>query len=71
MPTLCDNQVQHMSKVKIKVIKNIKTTAWDITFEPEVVETSGWLQDVYNEHTYQYALTYYVPFLRHVTSNKT
>ena len=42
-------------------------------FEPYFVETSGWLQNVTDENTYQKypaAMTYDVPFLRHVTSNK-
>ena len=33
--------IEHRSKVKIKVTENTKTTIWAITFEPEVVETSG------------------------------
>ena len=36
-----------MSKVKVKVIKDIKTTVWAITFEP------GWLQNIPAENTYQ------------------
>ena len=41
--------IEHRSKVK--VIKNIKTTLWAINFEPEVVETSGWLQNVSDDNT--------------------
>ena len=33
--------IEHSSKVKVKVTENTKTTIWAITFEPEVVETSG------------------------------
>ena len=33
--------IEHRSKVKVKVTENTKTTIWAITFEPEVVETSG------------------------------
>ena len=46
--------IEHRSKVKVnvKVIKNIKTTVWAIHFEPKVVETSGWLQNVSNKNTY-------------------
>ena len=51
-------KIEHRSKVKVKVTENTKTTIWAITFEPEVVETSGWFQNVP------------CPFLRHVTSNK-
>ena len=53
----------------------METTVWAKTFEPEVVETSGWFQNVPDRNTYQkYAapMTYGVPlFIRHVTSNKT
>ena len=31
---------------KVKVTSNMNTTVWAITFEPEVVETSGWLQNI-------------------------
>ena len=43
--------IEHRSKVK--VIKDIKTPVWPITFKPEIVETSGWLQNVVDENTYQ------------------
>ena len=43
--------IEHRSKVKVKVSKNMKTTVWARTFEPEVVETSGWLQNVPDENT--------------------
>ena len=33
--------IEHRSNVKVKVTENTKTTIWAITFEPEVVETSG------------------------------
>ena len=33
--------IEHRSKVKVKVTENTKTTIWAITFEPEVLETSG------------------------------
>ena len=33
--------IENRSKVKVKVTENTKTTIWAITFEPEVVETSG------------------------------
>ena len=67
---------EHRSKVTVKVIKNIKTTVWTITFESDVLETSGWLQNVSNENTYQNypaAMTYdkkdssagHVPFKSH------
>ena len=45
--------VWHMSKVKVKVTENTKTTIWAITSEPEVVETSGWFQNVPCQHIYQ------------------
>ena len=32
-----------MSKVKVKVTKNMKCTDCAVTFESDVVETSGWL----------------------------
>ena len=35
-----------MSKVKVKVTKNMKFSDWAITFEPDVIETSGWLHVV-------------------------
>ena len=38
------NKIEHRSKVK--VTENTKTTILAITFEPEVVETSGWFQNV-------------------------
>ena len=31
--------IEHMPKVKVTIIKHIKTTVWAITFEPEVVES--------------------------------
>ena len=55
--------IEHRSKVK--VTEYTKTTLWAITFEPEVVEISGWFQNVPCQNTYRS-----VPFLRHVTSNK-
>ena len=45
--------IEHLSRDKVNVIKNIKTIVWAaITFEPEVVYTSGWLQDITDENTY-------------------
>ena len=46
---------EHMSKVKVKVkvTENTKTTIWAITSEPEVVETSGWFQNVPCQNIYQ------------------
>ena len=44
---------EHMSKVKVKVTENTKTTIWAITSEPEVVETSGWFQTVPCQNIYQ------------------
>ena len=61
-------QIEHTSKVK--VTKNKKATVWDRTFEPEVVETSGWFQNVPDRNTNQKYSAHGVPFLRHVTSNK-
>ena len=55
---LCVKTIEHMLKVKVEVIKNIKTTIWAIAFEPEVVDISGWLQNVRTV------------LLRHMTSNK-
>ena len=47
-------KIEHRSKVKVKVTENTKTTIWAITFEePEVVETSGWFQNVPCQNTYQ------------------
>ena len=68
----CVWQKYNMSKVKVKVTENTKTTIWAITFEPEVVEISGWFQKNSDQNTYQKC-----PhdarrsFLRHVTSTKT
>ena len=31
--------IEHRPKIKVNTIKNIKTTVWVITFEPEVVES--------------------------------
>ena len=44
---------EHRSKVKVKVTENTKTTLWAITSEPEVVETSGWFQNVPCQNIYQ------------------
>ena len=44
---------EHRSKVKVKVTENTKTTIWAITSEPEVVETSGWFQNVPCQNIYQ------------------
>ena len=61
--------VRNRSKVKVKVTKIMKTTVWDITFEPDVVETSGWFQNV-PDRIILAPMMYDVPgFLRHVTSN--
>ena len=49
----CVWQKKNMSKVKVKVTENTKTTIWAITSEPEVVETSGWFQDVPCQNIYQ------------------
>ena len=40
MRNACDKKKEHMSKVKVKVTENTKTTIWAINSEPEVVETS-------------------------------
>ena len=64
--------IEHRSKVKVKVTENTKTTIWAITFED--IETFGWFQNVPCQNTYQKCrvpMTYDVPFLRHVASNKT
>ena len=45
--------IENRSKVKVKVTENTKTTIWAITFEPEVVETSGWFQNVPCQNIYQ------------------
>ena len=45
--------IEHRSKVKVKVTENTKTTIWAISFEPEVVETSGWFQNVSCQNNYQ------------------
>ena len=49
-----------MSRSRSNQSKTMKITVWAITFEPEVVDTSGWLHDV------PYRM-YDVTFLRHVT----
>ena len=67
-------KIEHRSKVKVKVTENTKTTIWAITFEPEVVETSGWFQNVPCQNTYQKCRSPHDvrrTVLRHVTSNKT
>ena len=46
-------QIEHRSKVKVKVTENTKITIWAITFEPEVVETLGWFHNVPDQNTYQ------------------
>ena len=43
--------IKHRSKVK--VIKNSKSTFWDLTFEPDVVEISGWLNVSNEKNTFQ------------------
>ena len=53
MRNACDKKKEHMSKVKVKVTENTKTTIWAITSEPEVVETSGWFQNVPCQNIYQ------------------
>ena len=58
MSSVCDKKIEHRSKVKVKVkvkvlIKDMKTTVWTITFEPEIVENSGWFQNVTGRNTYQ------------------
>ena len=48
--------MEHMPKVKVNTIKNIKTTVWAITFEPEDVESRRdfWLDaNCYWRNTYQ------------------
>ena len=60
--------IEHRSKVKFKVTENKKkNTIWAITFEPEVVETSGWFQNVQSPHevsesawstTYRFCVTW-------------
>ena len=47
-----EHRSMSMSNVNVKVIKNITITVWAMTFEPEVVETSGWLQNITDENTY-------------------
>ena len=76
MRTLCDKKVEYMSKVKVKV--TLKKTLCVISFEPEVLEISGWLQNVSNEKPISRTIpsphdvrrTVHL-YLRHVTSNKT
>ena len=46
-------KIEHRSKVMVKVTENTKTTIGAITYEPEVVETSGWFQNVPCQNTYQ------------------
>ena len=53
MRNACDKKKEHRSKVKVKVTENTKTTMWAITSEPEVVETSGWFQNVPCQNIYQ------------------
>ena len=53
MRNACDKKKEHMSKVKVNVTENTKTTIWAITSEPEVVETSGWFQNVPCQNIYQ------------------
>ena len=47
---------EHRSKVKVKVTENTKTTIWAITFEPEVVETSGCFHNFPCQNTCQKSL---------------
>ena len=53
MRNACDKKIEHKSKVKVKVTENTKTTISAITFEPEVVETTGWFKNVPYQNTYQ------------------
>ena len=53
MRNACDKKKEHRPKVKVKVTENTKTTMWAITSEPEVVETSGWFQNVPCQNIYQ------------------
>ena len=65
---VCLIKIEHRSKVK--VTENTETTIWGITFEPEVLETYGWFQNVPDQNTYQKCqvpMTYVVPFLCHLT----
>ena len=60
---------EHRSNVKVNVIKDIKTTVWAITFEPEVAETSVFFWKFYwckylselsqpSWHTYRFCVTW-------------
>ena len=57
MRNACDKKIEHRSEVKVKVTENTKTTIWAITFAPEVVETSGWFQNVPCQNTYPKCLS--------------
>ena len=50
--------------------KHKKKTLWIITCEPEVVDCKMFLMEI-SIRRVTAAMTYDVPFLRHVTSNKT
>ena len=69
MRNACDKKIEQRSKVKVKVTENTKTTIWAITFEQEIVGTSGWFKNVPCQNYYEKCRSPH--FLRHVTSNKT
>ena len=73
MRNACDKKIEQRSKVK--VTENTKTAVSAIAFEPEVVETSAWFNNVPCTNSQipirSVPMTYDVPFLHHVTSNKT
>ena len=67
--------IEHMPKVKVNTIKNIKTTVWAITFEPEVVESRRdfWLdiKCYWWKHLAELSGSHDAFCVTHVTSNKT
>ena len=54
------HEYRYMSKFKVKVTKNMKLSDWAVTFEPDVVETSGWL----------HVVAYWKPHLHNILQNK-
>ena len=41
-----EKYLEYRDMSKVKVTKNMKCTDWAVTFEPDVIETSGWLHFV-------------------------
>ena len=58
-----------MSKVKVRVTKNMKCTDWAVTFEPDVIETSGWLH--FSPYWQSHFVTQSQQFWHNILQNKS